>query len=116
MADSESESESHQCDDSDGHSKKLDPSSQPVPILQKAHVPAFTEPVKQTLLSLHQRGMTGWGLKKSHLIAIAEEKTGLKLDQIQVNIEVLRYKSTGVPYHVDGATALPCMQLDQYNY
>ncbi len=77
----------------------IDPStSQPVPIMPKQNVP-FTEPVKQTLLFLHRRGMTGWGLKKSHMIAIAEEKTGLKLDQIQVSIFILWMycKSTGVP-------------------
>lgn len=80
--------------DSGSGSEKLDHFSQQVS--KKEHVFPFSDSVKQTLLTLYHRGMTGWGTKKSHLIAIAEERTGLKSEQIKVKLIVFYLIVIGV--------------------
>jgi len=42
------------------------------------------EAVQRTLLSLYQKGMTGWGQKYEPFLMTASEKTGLTVAQIKV--------------------------------
>ena len=62
------------------------PSDSEPEIEQSRIVPGkpFPKPVQQSLKSLYQKGMIGWGKKHAAAVVIAMESTGLTENQVKV--------------------------------